>query len=71
MIAPHTVYENGGPAVLPALRELLSHHPAAASSSPAKLAGLLRILSYLPRRPAVFEVAAALEALALDGEVAA
>ncbi len=29
--------------VLPALRDLLSHHPAAASSSPVKLAGLLRV----------------------------
>jgi hypothetical protein len=65
------IHRLGKEEVLPALRELLSRHPAAASSSPVKLAGLLRILCYLPRRPGPLEVAAALEALEVDGEVAA
>jgi hypothetical protein len=57
--------------VLPALRELLDQHPEAHSSAPEKLAGLLWMLRYLPYRPDVFAVEAALEALILDGDVAA
>ncbi len=57
--------------VLPALRDLLSHHPAAASSSPEKLARRLYVLRYLPFRPEVCEVAAALEALCIEGEILA
>jgi hypothetical protein len=57
--------------VLPALRELLTQHPETNSSNPEKLAGLLRMLRYLPYRPHVFAVEAALEVLPLDGEVAA
>lgn len=57
--------------VLPALRELFSHHPAATRSGPEALAGLLVMLQLLPHRPEVFEVEAALEALQVEGELAA
>jgi hypothetical protein len=57
--------------VLPALRDLLSQHPATMRSAADTLARLLWILRYLPYRPETFEVEAALEALRIEGEVAA
>lgn len=63
------VYNNDE--VLPALRELFSQHPAAVSSGPEALARMVYVLRFLPYRPGVCEVEAALEALTLEGEVAA
>lgn len=57
--------------VLPALRELFSQHPAAASSGPEALVRMVYVLQFLPYRPGVYEVEAALEALTLEGETAA
>ena len=59
------------PDILPALRGLLSQHPAMAQSGSEALARALYVLRFLPHRPRPFEVEAALEALVLDGEVAA
>jgi hypothetical protein len=59
------------PEVLPALRELFSHHPGAMRSGPEALSRMLYVLRFLPYRPEVFEVEVALEALAVEGEVAA
>jgi hypothetical protein len=72
--SPRPLYLNEPTAcedVLPALRELLSQHPAVTHKSPETLARLLRRLAYLPYQPETFEVEAALEALRVDGEVAA
>ena len=57
--------------LLPALRELLSRHPSAASASPEWLARRLHALRYVASRPDEFEVQSALEALVLEGEVVA
>lgn len=57
--------------VLPALRELCSLHPAARTCGPETLARMLFVLCYLPYSPDVFAVEAALEALSLEGELAA
>jgi hypothetical protein len=57
--------------VLPTVRELLSQHPAVTHESPETFARLLRMLAYLPYQPETFEVEAALEALSIDGEIAA
>jgi hypothetical protein len=57
--------------VLPALRELLSQHPAVTHKSPDTSARLLWFMRYLPHRPETFEVEAALEALRVEGEIAA
>ena len=67
--APTQVYRNDE--VLPALRELLCRYPATIYTEPEKLASLLYVLCYMPDPPEVREVEAALEALALEGEVAA
>lgn len=64
-----SVYNNDE--VLPALRELFSQHPAAVSSGPEALVRLLYVLGFLSFRPGVCEVEAALEALTLEGEIAA
>jgi len=55
--------------VLPAVRELISEHAAAAYKSSETLARLLWVLRYLSYRPEVFEVEVALEALRVEGEV--
>ncbi len=68
MLAPEQVY-NGD--LLSALRELFSQHPAAVSCGPETLARMLYVLCYLNRRPAAFEVEAALEALQVEGGLAA
>jgi len=57
--------------VLPVLRELFSKHPEAAKSGPETLSRLLYVLRFLPCKPETHEVEAALEALALEGEIAA
>lgn len=57
--------------VLVALRELFSQHPGTMRSGPEFLSRLLYVLRFLPYRPDVFEVEAALEALQIEGELAA
>jgi hypothetical protein len=57
------------PGVLFALRELFSQYPAAAQIGPEGLAELL--WRYVPSRPHESQVEAALEALAVEGEVVA
>lgn len=54
---------------MPALRELLARHPGLADSGPEELQAHLR--RYLPLRPELFEVEAAMEALCVDGRVVA
>ena len=74
MLAPRPLYLNEPTTredVLPALRELLSQHPAVTYKSPDTLARLLWMLRYLPYRPETFEVEAALEALRIEGVIAA
>ena len=74
MLAPETLYLSKPTTrddVLPALRELLSQHPAVTYKSPGTLARLLRMLGYVSYQPETFEVEAALEALHIEGEVAA
>lgn len=61
--------ESRTPAVLPALRELLSRHSNLADSGPEGLQLALR--GYLPGRPDIYEVEAALEALCVEGQVVA
>jgi hypothetical protein len=61
----------GTPCVLPALRDLFSQHHGAIRSGPETLARMLQVLCFLPYRPEVAEVEAALEALAVEGEVLA
>lgn len=57
--------------VLPTLRELFSQHPEAATSSLETLSRLLYVLRFLPYQPEIREVEAALEALVLEGGIAA
>lgn len=57
--------------VLPALRELCSQHPGAVTTSPDKLARMLYVLRYLSYRCEAFEVEVGLEALRVEGEIAA
>jgi hypothetical protein len=68
-LAQDSVYTTND--VLPTLRELFSQHPEAAKSGPETLSRLLYELRFLPCRPEIHEVEAALEALALEGEIAA
>lgn len=61
--------------LVPAIRELFEQHPRAARLSPEQVAGLLWILRYAPDSeaggpPDPFEVAAALEPLDIEREVA-
>ena len=67
--APHRLYKNSPTDldVLPNLRELFSKHPEAAAFGPEALTELLYGPDCVTRRPEVFEVEAALEALAVDG----
>jgi hypothetical protein len=74
MLAPKPLYLNDPTTredVLPALRELLSRYPAATYKSSDTLARLLWMLRYLPYQPETFEVEAALEALRIEGGIAA
>ena len=57
------------PDVLPNLRELFSKHPEAATFGPEALTGLLYGSHCVTRQPEVFEVEAALTALAVEGEM--
>ena len=60
--------------LLPAVRELFGQHPRAARLSPEQVAGLLRILCYVPDDegpPEPFEVACALEVLDVERGLAA
>jgi hypothetical protein len=57
------------PTILPALRELFSQHPNLANCGPEELRELLG--RYLPWRPGIFEIEAALEALRVEGQVVA
>lgn len=57
--------------LVPALRGLFSAAPSAMKSGPETLAKMLLVFGFLPYRPHVFAVEAAVEALLLDGEVAA
>jgi hypothetical protein len=57
--------------VLPALRELLSQHPGMTRSGLESLSRALYVFRFLPYQPETFEVEAALEALCVEGEVAA
>ena len=69
MNAPKTVYTTND--VLPTLRELFSQHPEATKSGPETLSRLLYMLRFLSYQPEIHEVEAALEALVLEGEIAA
>jgi hypothetical protein len=55
--------------VLPVLRELFSQHPALTRSGAETLSRALFMLRFLPYRPDVSAVEAALEALEVEGEV--
>ena len=71
-LAPRTLYLSKPTTredVLPALRELLSQHPAVTNKSPDTSARLLWVLRYLPYQPETFEVEATLAALRIEGEV--
>ncbi len=57
--------------VLSSLRELFSQYPAMKRSGAETLSRALFMLRFLPSRPEVFEVEAALEALQVEGEVLA
>ena len=69
MIAPLLIVHE--PDVLPAVRELLSNSPEAAHSEEESIAKLLYARRFLPYRPTVFAVEAALEALVDNGRVLA
>jgi hypothetical protein len=57
--------------VLPALRELFSQYPAMTQSAPETLSRALSVFGFLPYQPETFEVEAALEALRIEGGIAA
>lgn len=57
--------------VLPAIRELFSRRPTAVGHGPETIGRMLCVRNFLPYRPDTCEVEAALEALVLEGEVAA
>lgn len=57
--------------IVVALRDLFSAYPGAMSCGLDTMAGLLWALGYASRRPSEFEAAVALEALTLEGEIAA
>jgi hypothetical protein len=67
--AQNSVYTTND--VLPALRELFSQHPETAKGYPETLSRLLYVLRFLPYQPEIHEVEVALEALALEGRLAA
>ena len=70
MIAPPQRIIADESELLLALRELLAQHPAT-RRGPETLARLLWVLRYLPYRPSVFEIEAALEALTVEDGVLA
>jgi hypothetical protein len=69
MLAPIPILHD--PNLLPALRELFSQHPAMMQSGYDTLGRALFVLRYLPYRPEPVAVEAALETLAVEGEVLA
>jgi hypothetical protein len=66
---PHKIVHD--PSVLPSLRELFSQHPAMTQSGTETLSRALHVFRFLPYCPETFEVEAALEALRVEGEIAA
>lgn len=56
--------------LLPAIRDLLSHHPRAARCSAEQIAGLLWVLRFVPEPVEPYEVVAALEPLDVEREAA-
>ena len=70
MFAPlqRSLYEGE---VLPALRELLSQHPGMTQSGLESLSRALYVFRFLPYCPNASEVEAALEALRVEGKIAA
>lgn len=72
MLAQNTLYlPDRTQEVLSALRELFSRHPGAMRSGSEALSRMMHLLRFLPYRPEVCEVEAALEALQVEGELAA
>jgi hypothetical protein len=74
MLAPDTLYPNEPTAcedVLPALRELFSRHPGMTHSGLESLSRALYVFRFLPYQPETFAVEGALEALRVEGEIAA
>ena len=69
MIAPSPRTIPDDPNVLPALRELLTQHPALMHSGCEALSRQLFVLHYVNRHPELFKVEAALDALLVEGEV--
>ena len=69
MIAPESVYQSND--VVPGLRELYSQHPVAMNAGAETLARLLFVLRFLNYQPDAAEVEAAVDALTIDGGVAA
>jgi hypothetical protein len=70
MFAPRRSYHVDVPTtstILPALRELLSNHPTKTTCGPEELRDSLS--RYLPRRPEVFEVELAMDALRIEGRM--
>lgn len=57
--------------VVVALRDLFSQYPGAIKSGSETLGKLLYVLRFLPYRPDAYEVEEALEALQIEGELAA
>jgi len=57
--------------VLPALRELLSQHPGMTQSGLESLSRALYVFRLLPYCPNTSEVEAALDALRVEGKIAA
>ena len=57
--------------MLPALRELLSQHPGMIQSGLESLSRTLYMFRFLPYCPNTSEVEAALEALRVEGKIAA
>ena len=72
MIAPQPVYKNDPILeVLLAVREFLDRNPCAVHFDTEAISSLLYKDRYLPHPAAAHEVEAALEALAVEGEVLA
>ncbi len=55
--------------VLPALRDLVRHHPTFTQSGPETLSRALYVFRYLSHYPEPFVVEAAREALLVEGEL--
>ncbi len=67
----HRLYPADPHSVLVGLRDLLSRNPEAACRGPEALQELLYAGRFVPRRPTMHEVEAALDALRVEGEVVA